>query len=261
MADGTNEGGGIVRNIMDLFGRLGGRPEATDTTTRSFGVGPAPRVIANNQAGTLRVVTGSAGTITAEVVRKARGGTEEDARRALEGITVALTQEGDTVHLEVRIDQSIFRALQLWADVVLTVPPTTSLDLKLRAGSMEVSGTTGALSATVNAGEFHGHGLTIAGSSRILVNAGEMRLDGALASGAALEVRVDVGTARLTLPASTAAHLEAVTDVGAISISGWPITVRQELVRASASGDLGPNPTGRLSIHVTTGDLKLAARA
>ena len=260
MADDTNEGG-IVRGIMNLLGRFGGRPEATDTTTRSFSVGGAPRVIAHNNAGTLRVVAGATGTVTADVTRKARSGSEEDARRALESITIATTQDGDTVRVDVRIDRSRFLTQGLWADVVLTVPPTTSLDLKLEAGSMEVSGTTGTLSATVNAGEFQGRGVTVAGSSRIAVNAGEVRLDGALASGATLDVRVDVGTARLTLPASTAAHLDAVTDVGAISITGWPISVRQDLVRASASGDLGPNPTSTLSVHVTTGDMRLTARA
>jgi hypothetical protein len=259
MADNTNEGG-IVRGIMNLLGRFGGRPEATDATTRSFSVGGAPRVIAHNTAGTLHVVAGPAGTVTADVTRKARSGSEEEARRALDGVAVATTQDGDTVRVDVRIDRSRFLTQSLWADIVLTVPPGTGLDLKLEAGSVEVSGTAGTLSATVNAGEFQGRGVTVAGSSRISVNAGEVRLDGALASGATLDVRVDVGTARLTLPASTSAHLDAVTDVGAISITGWPISVRQDLVRSTASGDLGPNPTSTLTVHVTTGDMKLAAR-
>ena len=74
-----------------------------------------------------------------------------------------------------------------------------------------------------------------------------------------MDILTGAGNVTLTLPADTPAHLTASTGVGNLTISGWQIPVTGTIGH-SASGDLGGNPTGTLTIQVGTGNIELMSR-
>ncbi|HEV2237911.1 MAG TPA: DUF4097 family beta strand repeat-containing protein, partial [Ktedonobacterales bacterium] len=101
--------------------------------------------------------------------------------------------------------------------------------------------------------------VALSGNAQVTANAGSIDLTGTLAPHTTLNVGADAGSISLTLPVATSAHLEATTNAGSIDIEGWPITVQHELARASASGDLTPNPTGSIVIHSNAGSVTVSA--
>jgi hypothetical protein len=103
--------------------------------------------------------------------------------------------------------------------------------------------------------------VTFADASRLNTGAGNLQLDGAIASGATVDVQVGAGNATLTLPADTPAHLTASTGVGNLTITGWQLPVTGiGITGHRASGDLGVNPTATLTVQVGTGNLTLLSR-
>lgn len=268
----------ILKGLGNLIGRFGYGPELTDTTNQSFSVGGAPTLVVHNTFGSIRIVTGDTGAIHVEATRHARGITSDAQRADLDVITITCAQQGDTVHVDARVSQpTVALARQLWADLRITVPPTTAVDAKAEAGNVEVTGTRGPVAARVDAGNLELKGtdglitanvsagnleasdVAVGNGSRIAVAAGQVILRGSLALGASAEIRVEAGRARLTLPATTAAHLDAVADVGAIAINGWSIPVSRNVVAARAAGDLGAGQMGRLTVRVSIGDITLSA--
>jgi hypothetical protein len=269
----------FVRGLGNLLGRFGRGPEVSDSVERSFSVTGMPTVLAHDTLGSMRVVTGGEGGVAVQVTRRARGLTTDAVPADLEAIQVSFAQDGNTIHVDVRVTTAAVNFnRQVWADVVITVPAAAQLDLraeagnvevgavrgrlaaKLDAGNLELRGFSGPVVAVVSAGNVEGSDVTLGDGSRLAVSAGRVALGGALAPGAGVEVRVDAGRAQLTLPTDTPAHLEATANVGAITLSGWSIPVRRDIVTARATGDLGDAPSGRLTVLVNIGDVVLTAR-
>jgi hypothetical protein len=267
-----------LKGLGSLLGRFGYGPEVTDTITRGYTVGPTPSVIVHNTFGSIHVVTGDDASVALTATRHARGITSDARQSDLDVIAITCTQDGNTVRIDAKVTEpTVALARQLWAELRITVPAATTLDLKAEAGNVEVASVRGALTARVDAGnlELKGTGgrtvaqvsagnleagdVELGDGSRITVAAGQVVIRGTLARGANVDVRVDAGRARLTLPASTATHLDAFTDVGAITITGWSVPVTRNVIAATASGDLGTPPLGRLTVRVNIGDITLSA--
>ena len=267
----------LIKGLGNILGKFGRGPEVSDTISKGFIVGAAPAVSVRNPVGTVRVVAGGDGQVALVATRRVHGITTDATQADLEAISINCTQEGDTVRVEVKVSQPVIGSLSHRVDVALTVPAATQLDALLNAGNMEVSGllsrisarldagnlelkdTRGPVTALVSAGNAEASGITIADGSRFTLNAGRLALNGALAAGATVEVRVDAGRARLTLAPTTATHLEASAEVGSISIMGWSVPVTRNIVSARASGDLGTAPSGTLSVRVSIGDVQISA--
>jgi hypothetical protein len=135
-----------------------------------------------------------------------------------------------------------------------------NISAKVDAGNLQVSGTAGPLMATVAAGNLEAADVTLEGLSRIGVNAGQVVVSGALAEGASVDIRVDAGRARITLPHETHARLDAFADVGHISVNGWNVPVVRNITSATAAGELGASSSGTLKVRVNMGDITLTAR-
>lgn len=235
-------------------------PQVTSTSISTFAVSGTPRIVVNNITGNVTVVTGPANEVTVEVTRKARDATQTDAQRALERIKVNLTRDGNTINAVAAGDWQTRGAQQLSADLRITVPTITNLDLTQTTGNITIDGVTGALAATLTTGNLTTTRITLNAASHISVITGQANVDASLTNGANLDVTVTTGTARLTLPASTSAHLDARVNVGDININGWPISVTRQNVGATASGDLNAQPASTLTVNVTTGSIQLTAR-
>lgn len=236
------------------------RPQVTSQSTRTFLVSDTPQLVVHHQAGDITVVAGTSNQITVEVIKKARDVSQSDAQRDLDRIQVNLTQQGNTVTATATGDWNTTVAQQLTADLRISVPATTNLEVTLQAGTLTLTRITGGLEAQVTAGRVVTSALTLTAPSQITMTTGEAEVDASLAKEAALTVTVTTGSVRLTLPAATPAHLDASVNVGSITVTGWSIPVTHQGAGATATGDLTQNPVNQLTIRVTTGDIHFSTR-
>jgi hypothetical protein len=231
----------------------------TKTETHELSVGAAPRLIVRNTAGTVAVQPGAEGHVRVVVTKKVRDGLGAASERDLEQVVVNVTQEGDTISVETERRATSLKSFTI--DIEITAPAACAqLEARLSAGNLVVRGLTTTLAATVNAGNLDAMDVTLRGGSDLALNAGNLTMDGALAPGATLDVRLNAGNARFTLPRDTPAQLDARTTVGQISVSGWQVRTERQIVRQWARGPLGTAPTGSLRVHVDAGNLTLVAR-
>lgn len=234
-------------------------PEASQTQTRVFTVSDPPSLTVQNTTGSIQVVPGADGQITVQVTKRARDVSTSAAQNDLDAMTITMTQNANTLNIDARTNVTGL-IKQLKADLVITVPAAANLHLEEVTGTITVNGTTGTLSAHLSTGNIEVHRVTLTGNAQLSTTTGNLTFDGALTNGASLTATVTTGTASLTLPSATSAHLDASVNVGAISLTGWPIVVQRHGTGASAAGDLNPNPSGMLTVRVTTGDIHLTAR-
>lgn len=234
-----------------------GTMAASTSETHELSVEGTPTLVVRNTAGSVTVRRGASGQVAVVVTKKVRGlfGDEGD----LERTQVEISQTGDTVTIETHYRGS--GGLKgVTVDLDIAVPAATNLDLKLAAGHVSISEIAGTFAAVLTAGNLTAQDVTLAGSAKIDLNAGNLTLDGALAAGASLSVRVTAGNVGLTLPQDTPAYLDARTTVGTIHVSGWQIKTSRNLIQQQASGSLGANASGSLNVRVDAGNIQLSAR-
>lgn len=231
----------------------------TDAFTQRFEVGAMPAVFITNPVGEVSIVSGETNQITIEATKEARSSFPEYAQQALEEISIVATQKDESVSVVVRLGERPFNDVQRTVRLLVTVPARSNIQANVSAGRFSVAGIVGAVVTHVASGNARLRQVTLAEQSRLRIDAGKLELDGALIPGASLDVLVHAGQAALRLPVTTAAHLDASTNVGNIHVTGWPIPVRRQLVGASASGDLSGEPAGILAIKVDVGSVALWA--
>lgn len=230
----------------------------SETTTQSFSVTGTPSLNIQDTAGNVEVIQGSTGTVGVEVTKSARATTSDEARTDLNGIHVDVTQTGDTIKVVTTFDQDNGIGRQPRVDLTLTVPPTTNITAQVTTGEVTITGISGLFNLSVVAGNLQTEAVTFTDGSQTHVTTGNLQLAGAVPTGASINVGVDTGQAALELPASTAAHLDARTNVGSVTISGWPLSASKDNVGASAVGDLGTNPQGTITVRVQTGNIDIS---
>ncbi len=231
----------------------------TETLTQHFDVGETPRVLITNPVGEVSILSGETTQIYIEAIKEARSPFSEYAQQGLGEISIAATQDGDSVRVVVSLGERPFHDLQRTVRLRVAVPARTNIQANVSAGRFSAEGIVGAVVTHVATGHAQLRQVTLAEQSRLQVDAGKLELDGALVPGASLDVLVHAGQAALRLPVTTAAYLDASTHVGNIYLAGWPVSVRRRLVGASASGDLSGEPAGLLAIKVDVGSVELLA--
>ena len=240
--------GGLVFSAL-------GQHELSTTTTKTFVVSGTPGLVIADAAGNVSIQQGGGNQLTVQVMKHAWGTSDAVARDVLRSTVVDMSQSGNTITVNTQFSGPARRSV----DLIVTVPAEANADVHLGAGNIDVRQFTGAISLDAGAGNITAGAVTFAGTSRLHTGAGNVTVDGAIASGAAVDVLVGAGNVTLTLPSDTPAHLAASTGVGNVTITGWQIPV-SGAIGHSATGDLGGNPTGSLTIQVGTGNLTLMSR-
>jgi hypothetical protein len=232
-----------------------GQNEQSATTTQTFVVSGTPNLVISDAAGNVTIQQGGGNQVAVQVTKHAWGITDADAKGVLNNMVVNVSQSGTTITVQTQWSGSARQSI----DVLVTVPRQSNADVHLGAGNIDARQLTGAITLDTGAGNVTADTATFAGTSRLHTGAGNISVNGAIATGAAVDILVGAGNATLTLPSDTPAHLTASTGVGNLTITGWQIPV-SGMVGHSASGDLGSNPTGTLTIQVGTGNLTLMSR-
>lgn len=240
--------------------RYADRAPATATNTYSFAVGGAPHLEVRDTAGAVTIRQGDAGHVTVAVSKTARASSLSAARRDLGHLPVAVTQRGDDILVTALFRQGDgLDSFDHTVDLAITVPAAADITADLDSGRLRADHISGRFDVMVDAGDVEMGDVTFADGSRIRLTAGNATLQGALAPGAALDARVATGTLRLTLPATTAAHLSATIGTGPITVTGWPLAPNGgNAPGSSVTGDLGADPRGTITLQVDTGAIALA---
>jgi hypothetical protein len=240
--------GGFVFSTID-------QRELSASATNTFVVSGTPSLVISDAAGNITIQQGVGNQVTVQVTKHAWGIRGTDAKGVLNSTVVDVSQSANTITVNTQFSGPARRSV----DLIVTVPAQANANVHLGAGNIDARQFTGAIMLDTGAGNVRADTVTFVGTSRLHTGAGNTIVDGAMASGAAVDVLVGAGNATLTLPPNTPAHLTASTGVGNLTIIGWQIPV-SGMVSHRASGDLGGNPTGRLSIQVGTGNLTLMSR-
>jgi hypothetical protein len=226
-----------------------------------FAVGERPTLIVTNPAGSVTVTAGEAGRVAIQVTKTLRGVfMGGNGLEAFERVQVTTEQHDDTVRVTVRQPSSHIGGHVVTVALAIQAPSQCRLKLEVDAGSIEITGVSSEISGRVDAGNLTTRAVTFMDRSEARVDAGNVTIEGALGEAASLDVRVDAGNARLTLPQRTDATLDAEVDAGSISIDGWTVEQKRELMSARARGPLVPGAHGRLRIKVDAGSIRLQAQ-
>jgi DUF4097 and DUF4098 domain-containing protein YvlB len=229
------------------------------TETHEFHLTGIPSLTVHNNAGNIVLHPGAEGQIVVTATKRLRSilrtGTEQD----LERVKINVRQNANDISVDADVDRfSLFQ--QVTIDLDIAVPATVArLDLKLNAGNLEVQGISGAMKAKVNAGNLDVlSGATLADGSRLVANAGNVTVRSSVAQGASVDAEVNAGNLRVYLPRATAMFLDARTHAGNVEVSGWPVTSARSFASASASGALGPEAKGTLTLRSNAGNIVLS---
>lgn len=208
---------------------------ATSEEEKRFTVNTPAKLQMNSGVGKIDVVGGSGKEIVVSARKKAYGATQADADAALAAMKVTMTQDGDTVTVDVTPQNTVNRAQ--FSDNVqftVTVPEETAVnvvstfgdiklaktkgnvDLKTSAGEVRVSDVQGNVTIQSDFGEIRLENITTETLSA-KSNAGSIRLTQVTAKDA-VTVRTDFGN--MVLERVTAKSYDLKTNAGKIEMTG-----------------------------------------
>ena len=242
---------------------------ASKTATYSVPITTAqPTVHIDSAAGSISVVPIAAGdtvkanTVTVEAVTEVRHVSQFLAQRDLDLAILTPTVTENEVFINTLPDTGGKFYLERSTRVTVYVPRGSAIDLQLQAGIATIRGIDGRVAVDISGGNLNLVDVTLGDQSRILLNAGNIDLDGQLQTGASLNVEVNGGNATLRLPLRTEARLDALADAGNLDIAGWGSgisTTRGRNSSAIANGYLytDPNAVSLITLRVNAGNISL----
>lgn len=253
----------IIALIGTFFASTVNQHEQSTTLTRALTVSGTPSLVISDSVGNITLQTGSGSQVIVQITKHAWGSSAAVAQNGLSTTTVDVLQNGNTITVRSQFNSTYFDggSARRSVDLLVTVPAQANVDAHLGAGNIIARQMSGTIRLDTGAGNVTLDGVTVSGSSRLNTGAGNIVATCAIASGANVDVHVGAGNATMTLPSSTPAHLDASTGVGAMSITGWQMPMSGSgMTGHHASGDMGANPTGKLTIQVGTGNVTLMSR-
>lgn len=223
----------------------GDDPGVEETREDSFEVGRSARVVVDSFNGSIQVSAGPEGVINVQA----------DLRRA-ERIEYMATQAGDIVRVEARRVGALVVGQSPGADITVSAPAGTVLDIDTSNGAIEVRdleaaadldtsngnitvvGARGRIKARTSNGTIDVSGFQ--GSAELESSNGPIRFSGDLEAGTENEIRTSNGRIDVTIEGTPSIALDASTSNGRVT-SELPISVvrseRGELVGTIGDGD------------------------
>lgn len=232
---------------------------STSTSSETFAVSGVPTITIHDPVGNVSIVTGATDKVVIQATKRASDVSQDQARHVLSTMAVTSAQTGNTVTIDGKIDTT-HPSTQQHIDLVVTVPPHSTLDATASVGTLTISGVSGVIRGTASVGDAVLRNVTVSGRSNISVSVGNLRYEGALDDGATFDVAVGTGSANILLPPESATYVEARVTVGTITVRGWPATVNRNETGATTSVYLKAAPHNTLNAKVGTGNFTLGPR-
>ncbi len=215
--------------------------------TRHFEVAANPKLILNNDTGSIHVRAGPSGNEVSIQATKHLWGSPNT-------IEVSYTQNTEANTITVNVDrQSHFVD---WVDFDVTIPSTATLQLKTTTGSIDVSGVSGEMLLSCNSGSIEASDGTVSGNTQLITHSGSVTFTGAIDRSGSYRFETTSGSVNVTLPSESVFHVEASTMTGSIRTNFPGVTVQHH----HAVGDVGSSPQATISLRAVTGSIKLYQR-
>ena len=228
----------------------------TESRDDTFVVGQSPRIVVSNDNGRVFVSPGSDGTVRVQTTL-----------RKPDDVEYQTVQEGDTVSVEANAIEKGFGIFNLGdspgADIEITAPSATRIELRTSNGSVEVQGmqrsgslrtSNGSIRVEDVKGDFDistsNGAVTIAravGSFDVETSNGRIEFDGELVRGGSNRMETSNGSVRVNLTGTPSVKIDASTVNGTV-------TTRLPILTTSTGG--GRHVVGTIG----TGDADLYAR-
>jgi putative adhesin len=101
----------------------------TETHDDTFSVGDTPKIVVSNDNGQIHAVTGNEGTVNVKA-----------SIRRPDDVEYSVVQEGDTIRVEARVSSGWGFGTDAGADITVTLPADTNVDLRTSNGGIEAVG-------------------------------------------------------------------------------------------------------------------------
>jgi hypothetical protein len=238
----------------------------TETITLTGDGVPTLQII--GAAGSVMIRAGEpADQLVVEYTKTAYGESDKDAREELDDVTIHLDQDGSRVSIDTRQPKtkSVQRANTV--NLVLTVPPTISLDVFVATGAVTIEGVRAPDQFKVvnMSGSVTIQGVDASDGMSIEAKAGNLSFAGAVGAAGEYTLTAAIGDLTVTLPPDTSARLDAQVMLGTITVSGLEVADRvneQPGAGATLRGVLGQggptltlrNQMGNITLKGSYGD-------
>ncbi len=226
-----------------------------NSETRHFSMREHPRILVNNDLGSIHVIGENQGNeVHVQVMQRNWILIGENATPA--HIHYEQNNDDNSVLITVERSSSGFSVTEVILNVM--APWNTDLNLTTKAGSIDVTNVTGQMSLHTNAGSISVRQSTLDGNSTIQTNAGSVSFQGAIDPEGAYQFITNTGSVHVILPSHSAFHVDARTDVGSITtnIPGLQV-VRLNYMNSEAHGDVGEPPRGTITLRSNLGSIYL----
>lgn len=222
--------------------------------TRKFSVSGHPRIIVNNEVGTMRVNAASDdNTVTIQTKRHSqRFG--KDAIKSW--VSYEQSEDGSEISAEVERLYAPGINLPQGIDFDLKVPNNADLELTTGIGDIWVTGISGQLSLKSDTGTIYvRHGL-LTGNSVLKSGIGSINFHEAIDPHGAYQFVTETGSVNVTLPDDTAFELDASTNLGSITtvVPGMTMVYR---TNNEVHGDVGSPPRASMRIRSSIGSVSV----
>jgi hypothetical protein len=129
------------------------RSSQVDRFTRTLKLGPKGQLSVGNLAGDITVTAGGSDTVTIEVVKTARGGSDADAQEQLKLVEVEITERAGRGEVRTRYPERGRRSTNVSVSYTITAPAGTSVEARSVSGDVRITGIKGTLDAESVSGE------------------------------------------------------------------------------------------------------------
>ncbi len=226
-----------------------------ENSTAEFVLTDQPTIRIHSEDDNVRVAAADPG-----LVRVTTGGRDSEPW----GAPFSAEQDGNTIFIDSDGDGGPFRSPPggRSEDLIVTVPPSSLLDIDVESGSVDVSKVQGEIVIEVDQGSISINSSRLSDDSSLQVDNGSIVIDGELAPDTELDISINNGNAQFVLPRDADARVEAAVDSGKITTGDSRIEVSDDPddAGAEASGDLGDDPTSNVEIDIDQGNVTLSPR-
>jgi hypothetical protein len=233
-------------------------PAFTNTVTEaphSFTVGAHPTIIINNDVGTIHVRAGGTGSdVTIQVTKHSALGTN------VNGTDVRYNQNStsNTITVDVVRLTTVNLFTSSSVDIDAAVPSAANLQLQANTGGIDVTGISGQMSLRSNTGTIAATQGVLAAGSQLSTNTGTVTFDGAIGPQGSYMFLTNTGTVNVTLPGTSAFHVDASSDTGSVWTDFPGLVVQHPSMTSSGMhGDVGSTPQATVTLRTNTGSVSL----
>ncbi len=223
----------------------------TSSETHTYVVSAMPRLVINDNTGTVTIHTGGSGSqVTIQATKHFQSFGSAPA--------VQYSQNGDTINATVKNQNESFLSFGDNVDFNVTIPANANLDVHMDTGTINVTGVSGAMSLITDTGTITANQDTLSGPSTLKTDTGSVTFAGSIGSSGSYQFLTDTGSVNATLPANSSFHVEASTDTGSINSDFSEVNVqKQDVTGSTARGDVGSNPGATVTLKTNTGSINL----